>query len=120
MLPHFRDHAANERTYLAWVRTALAVVALGFLLERFDIFLASLHETSEHFGGTHRLRLTEWIGLVPIAFGIALIFSTIRFAIQRHEISSQKIVHYRNSYGELVLSRNAHNSWPNYVVLRRE
>ncbi|MDD2877191.1 MAG: DUF202 domain-containing protein [Acidiphilium sp.] len=38
-VPHFSDHAANERTFLAWVRTAIAVMAFGFLVERFDIFL---------------------------------------------------------------------------------
>jgi putative membrane protein len=37
MIPRFSDHAANERTYLAWVRTAIAVMAFGFLLERSDI-----------------------------------------------------------------------------------
>jgi putative membrane protein len=30
MIPRFTDHAANERTYLAWVRTAIAVMAFGF------------------------------------------------------------------------------------------
>ncbi|HEX7389761.1 MAG TPA: DUF202 domain-containing protein [Acidiphilium sp.] len=38
-IPRFSDHAANERTFLAWVRTAIAVMAFGFLVERFDIFL---------------------------------------------------------------------------------
>lgn len=35
----FSDHAANERTFLAWVRTGIAIMAFGFLVERFDIFL---------------------------------------------------------------------------------
>jgi putative membrane protein len=30
-----RDHLANERTLLAWQRTALALLALGFLVDRF-------------------------------------------------------------------------------------
>jgi putative membrane protein len=29
-----RDHLANERTFLAWLRTALAVIALGAVLAR--------------------------------------------------------------------------------------
>jgi putative membrane protein len=29
MIDHFSDHAANERTFLAWVRTAIAVMAFG-------------------------------------------------------------------------------------------
>ena len=39
MIRNFGDHAANERTFLAWVRTAIAVMAFGFLVERFDLFL---------------------------------------------------------------------------------
>jgi putative membrane protein len=29
MIGHFRDHAANERAFLAWVRTAIALMAFG-------------------------------------------------------------------------------------------
>jgi uncharacterized membrane protein YidH (DUF202 family) len=36
MIKRYSDHAANERTFLAWVRTAIAVMAFGFLIERFD------------------------------------------------------------------------------------
>jgi len=39
MIKNFSDHAANERTFLAWVRTAIAIMAFGFLIERFDVFL---------------------------------------------------------------------------------
>jgi putative membrane protein len=39
MIKNFGDHAANERTFLAWVRTAIAVMAFGFLVEKFDLFL---------------------------------------------------------------------------------
>ena len=40
MIQHYSDHAANERTFLAWVRTSIAVMGFGFLIERFDIFLS--------------------------------------------------------------------------------
>jgi uncharacterized membrane protein YidH (DUF202 family) len=33
-----RVHMANERTFLAWVRTGIAIMAFGFVLERFAIF----------------------------------------------------------------------------------
>jgi len=39
MIKSYSDYAANERTFLAWVRTAIALMAFGFLLERFDLFL---------------------------------------------------------------------------------
>ena len=41
-IENHRDHAANERTFLAWVRTSVSIIALGFLVERFDLFVASL------------------------------------------------------------------------------
>jgi putative membrane protein len=34
----YTDHAVNERTFLAWVRTAVAVAAFGGILARFDLF----------------------------------------------------------------------------------
>jgi putative membrane protein len=39
VIRNFTDHSANERTFLAWVRTAITVMAFGFLVERFDLFL---------------------------------------------------------------------------------
>ena len=39
MIERYSDHAANERTFLAWVRTAIAVMAFGFLVQKFDLFL---------------------------------------------------------------------------------
>jgi putative membrane protein len=32
-----RDHLANERTLLAWQRTALGIIAIGFLVDRFAL-----------------------------------------------------------------------------------
>jgi uncharacterized membrane protein YidH (DUF202 family) len=34
MAEKIRDHLANERTFLAWVRTALGLIGLGFVLAR--------------------------------------------------------------------------------------
>ena len=39
MIERYSDHAANERTFLAWVRTAIAIMAFGFVVEKFDLFL---------------------------------------------------------------------------------
>ena len=39
MIKRYSDHAANERTFLAWVRTAIAVMAFGFIIEKFDLFI---------------------------------------------------------------------------------
>jgi putative membrane protein len=37
MIERYTDHAANERTFLAWVRTSIAIMAFGLLVEKFDL-----------------------------------------------------------------------------------
>jgi putative membrane protein len=37
-----RDHLANERTLLAWSRTAIAIIGLGFVVARFGLLLREL------------------------------------------------------------------------------
>lgn len=34
-----RVHMANERTFLAWIRTSIGIMAFGFVVEKFAIFL---------------------------------------------------------------------------------
>ncbi len=47
------DHLANERTYLAWLRTGIAIIALGFVVSKFALIVKELvpsaAETSFHF-----------------------------------------------------------------------
>jgi putative membrane protein len=42
MIRDYTNHAANERTFLAWVRTGIAVMALGFVIEKFDLFVLTI------------------------------------------------------------------------------
>ncbi|MEW6110281.1 MAG: DUF202 domain-containing protein [Nitrospirota bacterium] len=34
-----RVHMANERTFLSWIRTSIGIMAFGFVVERFAIFI---------------------------------------------------------------------------------
>ena len=43
-----RDHLANERTFLAWLRTAMAVIAFGFVLDRFSLYVHYLAPTTSN------------------------------------------------------------------------
>jgi inner membrane protein YidH len=42
------NHLANERTFLAWVRTGAAIVVFGFAIGRFSIALRQLTALQEH------------------------------------------------------------------------
>ena len=46
MIDRYSDHAANERTFLAWVRTGIATVAFGFVVEKFNLFVRTLAEAN--------------------------------------------------------------------------
>jgi uncharacterized membrane protein YidH (DUF202 family) len=40
--PNVQQQLANDRTLLAWVRTAIALAGLGFVVARFGLFLREL------------------------------------------------------------------------------
>ena len=74
MIKRYSDHAANERTFLAWVRTAIAVVAFGFIIERFDLFLkVAAPQLSERQLAAHGERFPNWAGLAFIVIGVITI-----------------------------------------------
>jgi putative membrane protein len=81
MIERYSDHAANERTFLAWVRTAIAIMAFGFLVEKFDLFA----EIAGKSLGNHRVTvgsqtLANIAGLALIVLGCAtLVLAIVRF-----------------------------------------
>lgn len=109
MIPHFTDYAANERTYLAWVRTAVAIMAFGFLVERFDLFLAylgHLNARSEPASATpHHLHAAQLVGLALIGLGMLIIIgATIRFIHHRKAIACNETVGYGTTLGNSLLA----------------
>jgi putative membrane protein len=92
MIPNFRDHAANERTFLAWVRTAIAIMAFGFLIERFDLIL----KTTGLLSSAAKLRdpehdLANFTGMSTIIVGTLLfVLATFRFLRTAAVINSEE------------------------------
>ena len=64
------DHLANERTFLAWIRTGIALVVFGFAIGRFAVavreFLQLQGRTSQSAG------MTVWAGMVAMIGGVVL------------------------------------------------
>ena len=80
MIAGYTDHAANERTYLAWVRTGIAVIAFGFLIEKFNLFLLSIAAVG--LGSeTHHSQLAALSGSIGRYDGLALIFGGVGLVI---------------------------------------
>lgn len=67
-----REHQANERTFLAWLRTSIALIGFGFAIARFGLFLRELQSSvTGQDEATHISSQTIGIGLVII--GIILV-----------------------------------------------
>jgi putative membrane protein len=66
-----RDHLANERTYLAWVRTGVATIVFGFAVGRFSIALQEFLQLQGKPAPTPGL--TAWLGMFSIIAGVLLI-----------------------------------------------
>ena len=103
MIENFRDHAANERTYLAWIRTAIALMAFGFVIEKFDLFLRYISAASSIHFKTLGLR-AEGAGLVMILTGLILVaLSTWGFIRNRRLIDSEDHLIYSGTWLNLAL-----------------
>jgi inner membrane protein YidH len=108
MIRNFSDHAANERTFLAWVRTAIAVMAFGFLVARFNLFLRIAAQSLGAEGGrTIALRGGDFggaAGLVLILAGtVIVIVSALRFIRTGRAIDSPD-QHIGGARADLVLA----------------
>ncbi|MFZ0013528.1 MAG: DUF202 domain-containing protein [Acidimicrobiia bacterium] len=72
---HARDHLANERTFLAWLRTGLAFIGLGVLVAKF----------------TDQRVSTQIGGLILIAVGaVMLVYSVFRYERVAHLLDEGK------------------------------
>lgn len=79
MIRNYSDHAANERTFLSWVRTGIAVIAFGFVIEKFTLFVLTLASTSVL--GQRGLQLRRLSGPLGRNEGLAFIGTGILLII---------------------------------------
>ena len=111
MIRGYSDHAANERTFLAWVRTGIAVIAFGFVIEKFNLFVLAI-ASSTSAEAAHRLHLErlsgplgryDGLGLVLGGLGL-IVFATVRFVRTGRLLDDAKTHPASNVRTELILS----------------
>jgi putative membrane protein len=71
--PDLREHLAAERTFLAYIRTGLALMGFGFVVARFSLFL----QTTLQSGGKETPGLSLWFGTALVMLGVAVNFLSI-------------------------------------------
>jgi putative membrane protein len=83
-----RVYFAAERTFLAWIRTGLGLIGIGFAVSRFGLFFRQLSQTESHLPA-RATGLSVWSGVTLVGLGVVVILSSVLRHIQlMHELRS--------------------------------
>ncbi|MHB1435101.1 MAG: YidH family protein [Thermoplasmata archaeon] len=78
------DFLANERTFLAWVRTAVTIMAFGFVVARFGLLLKELAGVSS--AGVSA-PVSEAVGVLLVLSGTAILgIAFLQFQQNRRDL----------------------------------
>ena len=85
-----RVYFAAERTFLAWIRTGLGLMGIGFAVSRFGLFLRQVTAAESRLPTTTRTTgLSLWTGVALVTLGVIVTLSSVLRHIQLiHELSS--------------------------------
>ena len=82
-----RDHLANERTFLAWVRTGVSIVVFGFAIGRFSLAMRQL--TALQGNEVRTAGMSVWMGAASMVAGVALVVAgLVRYRKTRTQIDA--------------------------------
>ena|SRR5215469_8838447 len=103
---------ANERTFLAWLRTSLALIGLGFVVSRFGLFLRELGiRTDESFIARPSIHShSSLLGISMVFLGAVLIIYALKSyletnkAIQRGTYTPKNSPIYALTIGVVIFS----------------
>ncbi len=92
---------AAERTLLAWNRTVLSVMAFGFVIERFGLFLRFVSQAQGASAVPQQDRVSFWIGIAFITLGVAAaLLSVVQYRVALASLKPSEIPPgYRTSVG---------------------
>ena len=71
LIDRSREHLANERTFLAWIRTSIALMGFGFVIVKFTLFLKQLSLLLETSSVPSK-GYSSIIGVVMVAIGVII------------------------------------------------
>ena len=74
-----RVYFAAERTFLAWIRTGLGLMGVGFAVSRFGLFLRQMSAERNQMP-VHTTHISVWSGVALVALGVLVNLS----AVARH------------------------------------
>jgi putative membrane protein len=90
------EYLANERTFLAWIRTSIAVISLGFVIAKFSVWLNELASGIDARIKIHSTGLSMPTGVAMMAFGgiLAILaawhYHRVNLAIEKGEVQANR------------------------------
>ena len=88
-----RDHMANTRTLLAWLRTAIALIGLGFVVARFGLLLKELGASANSSASQSSSGISALVGVAVVLVGVVLVaLSMYRFLDTKKQIDQGRFV----------------------------
>ena len=89
------DHLANERTFLAWIRTSIGIMAFGFVVVKFSLFVKQVSMLVGKPGIVQHRGYSVIVGIILVAAGtLTWVWSYFRFK-QTEKILNQG--NYKNN-----------------------
>src|SRR5215470_15099199 len=86
------EYLANERTFLAWIRTSVAIVSLGFVLARFSVWLRELAIQRAPQFPVHRAGISLPIGVGMMIFGgLLAVLAAWRYHVVNRDIERGRV-----------------------------
>ncbi|EZQ07039.1 MULTISPECIES: YidH family protein [Acidianus] len=82
------DHFANERTFLAWIRTGIALIGFGFVIAKFAIFLQLLKiETSGSQSSFHASSSVAYGEVMILMGGMVIAYGLYNYVINERQLT---------------------------------
>ena len=83
------EYLANERTFLAWIRTSIAVISLGFVVAKFSVWLNELAAKLQPEVKVHHSGASMLIGVSIMALGgLLALLAAWRYDVVNRAIES--------------------------------
>jgi putative membrane protein len=99
-----RVYFAAERTFLAWIRTGLGLMGVGFAVSRFGLFLRQFSASQSHMPA-HTTGLSVWSGVALVSLGVVVNVSAVVGHVRLvRDLSSGNWVAGRVSRGAVALA----------------
>jgi putative membrane protein len=90
------EYLANERTFLAWIRTSIAIISLGFVTAKFGVWLREFAVRLDPRVQMHGRGTSLWMGVGMMLFGAILPllavwrYHVVNLAIERGEVKADR------------------------------